>query len=101
MCGLDAHRTTGISPTSEGELYKDFLGFAYDVGEMSYPIMMSAQAPAADRDTYRPDFDTFVNGLGVVARGRSRDGVSRRCDSFVACRRWLCRRPWCVAAINE
>ncbi|WP_194824212.1 hypothetical protein [Nocardia sp. XZ_19_231] len=68
VCGLDAHRTTGISPISNGDLYKDFLGFSYDVGEMSYPIIMSAQAPAADRDTYRPDFGTFVNGLEIVAR---------------------------------
>lgn len=69
VCGLQAHRTTGISTTSDEDLYKDFLVFSYDVGDMSYPIMMSAQAPAADRETYRPDFDTFVNGLEVVTRG--------------------------------
>ncbi|WP_143876170.1 hypothetical protein [Nocardia fluminea] len=68
VCGLDAQRTTGISTTSEGDLYKEFLGFSYDVGEMSYPIMMFAQAPATDRDMYRPDFGTFVNGLEIVSR---------------------------------
>ncbi|MFC9995787.1 hypothetical protein [Nocardia sp. NPDC127526] len=69
VCGLEAHRTTGISPASDGDLYEDFLGSAYDAGEMTYPIMMSAQTPATDRDMYQPDFDTFVNGLQIVPQG--------------------------------
>ncbi|MBF6328464.1 hypothetical protein [Nocardia transvalensis] len=69
VCGLEAYRTTGISPASDGDLHKELLGFSYDIGEMNYPIMMSAQAPAAERDTYQSDFDTFVNGLQIVPRG--------------------------------
>ncbi|GEM35788.1 hypothetical protein [Nocardia ninae] len=69
VCGLEATRTTGILPASDGDHYKELLTFSNDVGEMNYLIMMWAQVPAAERDTYRPDFDTIVNGLQIVQRG--------------------------------
>lgn len=69
VCGLEAHRTIGISSASGGEVYTDFLGSAYDSGEKRYPIMISAETPATDRATYQPEFDTILNGLQVVPRG--------------------------------
>ncbi|MFF0455817.1 hypothetical protein [Nocardia africana] len=54
------------SGTEEVDEYHEFLGFDYLAGDMLYPIRMSVEATAADRDMYTPDIDTFVDGLQIV-----------------------------------
>ncbi|MFI7188363.1 hypothetical protein ACIBQ0_01395 [Nocardia nova] len=69
VCGRGGTRSTGISPASgtDGvDHYHEFLGFDYLAGDMLYPIRMSVEAPATDRDMYQPDIDTFVDGLQIV-----------------------------------
>lgn len=69
VCGGGGSRATGILPASgadEVDHYHEYLGFDYLAGEFLYPVRMSVEATAADRDLYRPDIDTFVDGLQVV-----------------------------------
>ncbi|RDI42521.1 hypothetical protein [Nocardia mexicana] len=69
VCGWRGTRSTGIRPASEtdgADHYHEFLWFDYLAGDMLYPIRMSVEATAADRDTYQPDIDTFVDGLQIV-----------------------------------
>ncbi|WP_147287863.1 hypothetical protein [Nocardia pseudobrasiliensis] len=69
VCRRGGYQATGILPASgvDGvDQYHEFIGFDYLAGEMLYPIRMSVEATAADRDTYQPDIDTFVDGLQVV-----------------------------------
>ncbi|MFB8003988.1 hypothetical protein [Nocardia sp. NPDC056000] len=69
VCGGGGNRFGGILPASDTrsvDLYREFLDFDYRAGEMVYPIKMRVDAPAADRDRYKSDIDTFVDGLQVV-----------------------------------
>lgn len=69
VCGWGGTRSTGVSPASVSDgvdQYHEFLGFEYLAGEMLYPIRMSVEATASDRDMYKPDIDTFVDGLQIV-----------------------------------
>ncbi|MCC3313141.1 hypothetical protein [Nocardia africana] len=69
VCGWGGTRSTGVLSASRAEEvdeYHEFLGFDYLAGDMLYPIRMSVEATAADRDMYRPDIDTFVDGLQIV-----------------------------------
>ncbi|WP_433724454.1 hypothetical protein ACQP0C_27345 [Nocardia sp. CA-129566] len=71
MCGRHATRVTGILLAAgiDGvDLYHEFLSSDYIAGEMLYPIRMSVETTAADRDMYQPDIDTFVNGLQIVPK---------------------------------
>ncbi|WP_063001942.1 hypothetical protein [Nocardia mikamii] len=69
VCGWDGTRSTGVSPASGADgvdRYHEFLGFGYLAGDVLYPIRMSVEATAAERDMYQPDIDTFVHGLQIV-----------------------------------
>ncbi|MEU6563303.1 hypothetical protein [Nocardia nova] len=69
VCGWDGSRGTGIlsaSGNEEADHYYEFLDFEYLAAETLYPIRMSVETPAADRDLYKPDIDTFVDGLQIV-----------------------------------
>lgn len=69
VCGWGGTRSTGVLSASRAEEvdeYHVFLGFDYLAGDMLYPIRMSVEATAADRDMYRPDIDTFIDGLQIV-----------------------------------
>jgi hypothetical protein len=74
VCGWGATRSTGVSPASgtDGvDRYHEFLGFGCLAGDMLYPIRMSVEATATDRDMYQPDIDTFVDGLQIVPTTRA------------------------------
>ncbi|WP_280316993.1 hypothetical protein [Nocardia wallacei] len=69
VCGGGGTRSTGILPASGAEgvdHYHEFLRFDYLAGEFLYPVRMSVEATAADRDLYQPDIDSFVDGLQIV-----------------------------------
>ncbi|MFF0490036.1 hypothetical protein ACFYTQ_13550 [Nocardia sp. NPDC004068] len=69
VCGRGGTRSGGIHPASDaegGDRYHEYLDFDCPAGELLYPIRMLVEATAADRDLYRPDIDSFIDGLQVV-----------------------------------
>ncbi|MBF6175685.1 hypothetical protein [Nocardia blacklockiae] len=69
VCGGNGTRSGGILSEADSDgadHYREFLGFDYPAGDLVYPISMSVDATAADQNIYRPDIDTFVDGLQVV-----------------------------------
>ncbi len=69
VCGRGGTRSTGILPASGDDgvdHYHEFIGFEYLSGDMLYPIRMSVEVTAAERDMFQPDIDTFVDGLQIV-----------------------------------
>ncbi|MFD8103730.1 hypothetical protein ACFV24_29740 [Nocardia fluminea] len=61
ICGNPAHLTTGTTANS----HRDYLEFAYPVGDKFYPIQITTQAPIANVPRYRSDLDTILSGVRI------------------------------------
>ncbi|MFF2555477.1 hypothetical protein ACFVUS_31035 [Nocardia sp. NPDC058058] len=69
LCRLGGNRASGIlvaSGPDQVDRYREFLDLDYRAGDLLYPIRMMVDTPAADRDLYQPDIDTFVDGLQII-----------------------------------